>query len=154
MNVAVATRSLVLVAASVLVSLAVAAPASAQSNPAAKVEARVTAAVQKLQSACSADLQKYCSAVTPGEGRLIYCMMAHEDKISSACDYALYKTAREASQALARVNQAINACAGDIEKFCASIPAGEGRVAQCLMKNKASLKKVCSAALGKLPALN
>ena len=29
---------------------------------------------------------KFCGQVTPGEGRLVLCMMAHEDKVSNKCD--------------------------------------------------------------------
>ena len=70
--------------------LAFSATANAQTSVAQKVEAKIAAAVNKVQSACSNDLKTFCSTVTPGEGRLIFCMLAHEDKISSKCDFALY----------------------------------------------------------------
>ncbi len=45
---------------------------------------RLTAGIQKLEAACGEDIKKYCSTVTPGEGRIVHCMQAHEDKISPA----------------------------------------------------------------------
>jgi hypothetical protein len=34
---------------------------------------------------CSDDIQKYCSDVTPGEGRLAKCMKKHASELSSGC---------------------------------------------------------------------
>ena len=62
--------------------LAYGSSAKAQTAVSQKVQARLAAAAEKLQAACGGDLSKYCSAVTPGEGRLIFCMMAYEDKLS------------------------------------------------------------------------
>jgi Cysteine rich repeat len=72
----------------------------AQTEVAKKAQERLSAAVEKLQTACGDDLKKYCSTVTPGEGRLLFCMMAHEDKISAKCDYALYSAARNLDRAI------------------------------------------------------
>ena len=54
-----------------------------------KAEDRVAAAVAQIEQECGSDVKSYCATVTPGEGRLIFCMLAHEDKISTKCDYAL-----------------------------------------------------------------
>ena len=132
--------------------LAFSATANAQTSVAQKVEAKIAAAVNKVQSACSNDLKTFCSTVTPGEGRLIFCMLAHEDKISSKCDFALYKARQETGRTLDRVEQAADACWQDIEKHCANIPEGGGRISQCLVNNKAKLQKMCQTALAKLPA--
>src|SRR4051812_49182110 len=61
---------------------------------------RLATSVQKLHAACDDDLKKYCSTVTPGAERLLFCMMAHEDKISTKCDYGLYSAARNLDRAI------------------------------------------------------
>ena len=132
--------------------LACGASANAQTAVAQKAGARIAAAVKTIETACSSDVKTYCSTVTPGEGRLIFCMLAHEDKISTKCDYALYKARENAGRALDRVAQTADACWQDIEKLCANIPEGGGRIAQCLVDNKAKLRSACRAALAKLPA--
>lgn len=124
----------------------------AQAQMPQKIEARVNSAVQKLQAACSEDLKKYCSTVTPGEGRLLLCLEAHEDKISTKCDYALYDASQKLERALDRIEQTADACWSDIEKYCATIPEGGGRIAQCLVGKKASLKAACKKAIGNLQA--
>ncbi len=123
--------------------------ATAQTQVQSRVEARLTAAVKKLENACSDDLKKYCSTVTPGEGRLLLCLEAHEDKISSKCDYALFEAARNLERALDRIELAADACWGDIAKYCASIPEGGGRIAQCLIAKKTSLKPACRTIISK-----
>jgi hypothetical protein len=49
------------------------------------------------------------------------------------------------------IEEAADACWNDIEKHCAKIPEGGGRIAQCLLNNKASLVKACRVAIEKFP---
>lgn len=128
--------------------------ADAQTAVARKAAARIEAAVKKVAEACKDDLGKYCSTVTPGGGRLLFCMIAHEDKISTKCDYALYAASRNLERTLNHVARAADACWPDIEKHCANIPEGGGRIAQCLADKKTSLAKPCQAALSSMPAMN
>ena len=128
--------------------------ANAQTAVARKVEARLEVAVKKIEAACGNDLKKYCSTVTPGEGRLLLCMMAHEDKLGTKCDYALFEASRKLDHALDRIEQAADACWNDIQKYCANVPEGGGRIAQCLVDKKASLTKACRGAINRFPGLN
>jgi cysteine rich repeat protein len=45
------------------------------------------------------------------------------------------------------------ACAGDIKAFCANVPQGEGRVAQCLRANQAKLSPGCQKGMGNTATL-
>ncbi|EHQ04663.1 cysteine rich repeat-containing protein [Leptonema illini] len=45
-----------------------------------------------------------------------------------------------------------NACAADIQKFCAGIEHGQGRVYQCLKQNEGSLEANCKAQLDRARA--
>src|SRR5690242_10706851 len=99
------------------VALALAGPTVAASA-AGRLEARLQAAVGKVQNACADDLKQFCSTVTPGEGRLLLCLEAHEDKISKRCDVALFDASRNLERALDKVQLAADACWADIEKLC------------------------------------
>jgi hypothetical protein len=114
-----------------------------------QIEVRLSAAVKKIEDACGSDVKQYCGSVTPGEGRLLLCLQAHEDKISTKCDYALFEASRKLDQALDRIEIAADACWADIQKHCANIPEGGGRIAQCLVNKKATLTKSCQAAMTK-----
>jgi len=39
------------------------------------------------------EIETYCKAVTPGEGRILACLYAYQDKLSGKCEYALYNAA-------------------------------------------------------------
>lgn len=121
--------------------------ANAQSDRAAQLQARIMAGVKKLEAGCGADVKKFCSSVTPGEGRLFFCILAHEDKLSTKCDYALFEASRNLERALDRVELAADACWNDIEKHCAGIPEGGGRIMQCLAGKKASVSAACRTAI-------
>ena len=117
------------------------------------VHERLAAAAQKLQGECAADLSRFCSTVTPGEGRQFLCIMAHEDKISTKCDRAFYNASRNMGRVLMLIEQAADMCWPDIEKYCADIPEGGGRIAQCLASKKSSLDHDCQTALDQMPAI-
>ena len=111
---------------------------------------RLTAGIQKLEAACGEDIKKYCSTVTPGEGRIVHCMQAHEDKISPGCAYDLNEVALRAQTTIDNLREAVNACRGDIDKFCAKTQPGQGRIAACLAANRTSVSKNCVEAIQKL----
>ena len=59
--------------------------------------------VETVQKGCATEIEAFCSQVSPGEGRLLACFYAHEDKLSGQCQYALYS----ASAQLIRASQTI-----------------------------------------------
>lgn len=57
-------------------------------DAAAQLE-RFVAALTYVANECDDDLEKFCSAVTPGEGRLLKCLEKNEKQISGRCKQAL-----------------------------------------------------------------
>jgi hypothetical protein len=139
-----------IVVGAALLTAALAYMGSAQAQ--SPLETRLSEATRKIEGACSEDLKKYCSTVTPGEGRLLLCIEAHEDKISAKCDFALFQAERNLDRALDRVEQIADACSNDIEKHCSQLPEGGGRIAVCLMSNKTSLTPACQTEIDKFQA--
>jgi hypothetical protein len=111
---------------------------------------KLAAGFKKLETACGEDVRKYCSTVTPGEGRLMLCIEAHEDKISDGCSSALDEVAYRAEAIADNLREAMNACRGDLDKFCATTQPGQGRLAACLATNKISISKNCAEAVQKV----
>jgi Cysteine rich repeat len=107
-----------------------------------QTRARISGAVQQLKTACQDEIRNYCSNVTPGEGRLLLCMQAHEDKIGRQCELALLETSRNIGKAVGRMETFAQACWPDIQMFCSG--AG-GSVTQCVIDNKLQLSSVCQA---------
>ena len=117
--------------------------AYAQTDLMSAILNRLTASLKQLEASCGGDIQKYCSTVTPGEGRILYCMQAHEDKISPECAYDLNEVETQFQSTTEHLMQAVNACRGDIDKFCAQTQPGQGRIAACLATNRTSVSKSC-----------
>src|SRR5512139_2646284 len=102
--------------------------------------------VETVVTGCKAELEKYCSNVTPGEGRVLACLYAYEDKLSGRCEYALYDAAVQLERAVAALSYVVNECSSDLKDHCASVAAGEGRLLQCLQKNDAHVSQRCKQA--------
>jgi len=111
-----------------------------------QMHSRVTEATERVQSACRTELQKFCSTVTPGEGRLLLCMQAHEDKLGNQCELALFEASRNVRQAMRRIEHVADACGSDIQAQC----VGSGSIAQCLSEKRAVLSPACQAAAAEL----
>jgi len=103
--------------------------------------------IETVVKGCETELKSYCSQVTPGESRITACLYAHSDKLSGRCEYALYDAMAQLQRFLAAVQFVVSECADDLEKHCAEIPVGEGRVASCLMEHKEELTGRCTAAI-------
>jgi Cysteine rich repeat len=57
-------------------------------DAAAQLE-RAVAALSYVANECDEDLDKYCSAVTPGEGRLLNCLEKKSNQLTKRCKEAL-----------------------------------------------------------------
>jgi len=103
--------------------------------------------VETVQQGCAAEITAYCSQVSPGEGRLLACFYAHEDKLSGQCQYALYSASAQLDQAVGALDYLATQCRDDILKFCAQVQVGEGRVLDCIKSNKESVSAACNQAV-------
>jgi hypothetical protein len=125
---------------------------SAQTDVAKTLQEKLTARIAKLESACAKDIKKYCKDVTPGEGRVIYCMQAHEDKISPQCTFELEDELTSVQNSLDDLKNAISACKAEITGICGKVVPGQGRIAACLLANKSTASKDCADAIQKIEA--
>jgi hypothetical protein len=128
-------------------------PASAQSDLGKTILEKLTARVTSLEKACAGDIKKYCKTVTPGEGRMIYCMQAHEDKISVKCAFELGEAATSVQTAADALKDAVIACKAEISGVCGKVPPGQGRIAACLMSNKSTASAGCVEGLRKIESI-
>ena len=124
--------------------------AHSESDVVKAVQDRVTAGIAKLEMACNEDIKKFCSNVTPGEGRVLHCMQAYEDKISPKCGYAEQEAALNLQMAVDRLKETVVACNDELVKFCSKVQPGQGRIAQCLLTNKAAASAQCASAIQQL----
>ena len=103
--------------------------------------------VETVANGCKVEIEKYCSQVTPGHGRVLACLYAHEDKLSAKCEYALYDAAVQLERAVAALSYVANECNADLDKYCESIEPGKGRLLDCLDKHDKQVSKRCKQAI-------
>jgi len=103
--------------------------------------------IEQVAKGCDQEITTYCKEVTPGEGRVLACLYAHEDKLSGQCEYALYDAVAQLERALTALTYVANECRDDLKNYCADVKPGEGRLLQCMEKNDAKLSKRCTQAM-------
>ena len=103
--------------------------------------------VETVAKGCEKELASYCKDVTPGEGRILACLYAYSDKLTGLCEYALYDAAVQLERFVAALSYVANECDADMDKFCAKVAVGEGRILKCLDANANKISARCTQAL-------
>ncbi len=103
--------------------------------------------IDKALAACEPEIESFCSQVTPGEGRLLACFAAHEDKISGQCEWAVYEAIDALESFANAIGYLVDSCWEDAMEHCAQVEMGEGRVATCLLENQEKVTPECQKAM-------
>ena len=103
--------------------------------------------IEGLKKACNKELTTFCKGVQPGEGRILACLYAFQDRVSGKCEYAIYDAATQLEHAATALKFAAAECKDDLLKYCGNVEVGNGRVKACLGKNEKSLSDKCKDAL-------
>ncbi len=111
------------------------------------VHAAEKGVVETVKEGCKKELDSYCKNVTPGQGRVLACLYAYEDKLSSRCQYALYDAAAQLERVVTALAYLQNECRDDLKNYCSAIKPGEGRLLECLDKNKEKVSERCKQAI-------
>lgn len=106
--------------------------------------------VETVETGCADEIKNYCSQVNPGEGRLLACFYAHEDKLSGRCQYALYQASNQLDQAVSALNYVAGECENDIVSHCADVQMGEGRIIECLRSKADVVSASCMTAVNEV----
>lgn len=70
------------------------------------------------------------------QGTVLECLSKHVDKVNATCKHEILRVAELQSDDYHLDRTLYFACKSDREKFCAQTRSGQGRVYECLMKNK------------------
>ncbi len=95
---------------------------------------------------CKKELIDYCSTVTPGRGRIVACLLAHNDKLSDQCEDAFEVGLVQLTIILSTISYVIEQCGSDIDEHCEGVMIGGGRIQQCLSQNRDKLEQNCQTA--------
>jgi len=128
----------------VLVSLLICSPGMASEDP---VQSGVQEALNTFAEGCQQELTSFCKDVTPGEGRILACLYAFQDKVTARCEFALYDSIGQLDRVLTNLSYAVGECRDDLQVYCADVKAGEGRLLECLNRNESKISMRCNYAL-------
>jgi hypothetical protein len=78
---------------------------------------------------------------------VLACLYAHEDKLSGACDYALYDAAAQLERAVNALVYVGSECDNDINTYCSDVQPGEGRLVKCLDQHEKDVSGRCKEAI-------
>lgn len=93
---------------------------------------------QGVKNACAADIQKFCAGIEHGQGKVFQCLEENRDSLEAGCRAQLDRTR-------SRMRRGMKVCRQDIQKHCADVKRGQGRIYQCLKANEDSLTEACKA---------
>ncbi|MEW6518661.1 MAG: cysteine rich repeat-containing protein [Thermodesulfobacteriota bacterium] len=127
-----------------LATIFLAAPAFAAEDP---LQKGLQGALDTFSEGCRQELTTFCKDVTPGEGRILACLYAFQDKLSPRCEYALYDSVGQLDRFLTNLSYAVGECREDLRSLCADVKPGQGRLLDCLDSNEAKVSKRCNTAL-------
>jgi hypothetical protein len=148
------------------------APKPAAGAPAKKPS---SAQVAAIRSACRSDYQQNCAGVPTGGAAALSCLEKNKANLSPNCQKAVNAAggapadaataspdAAPAGAATALVLRPMrprevvfvlrSACGQDVRALCAGVPAGGGRIMECLATQAASLSPACSNVLSRFAA--
>ncbi|MBX3301975.1 MAG: cysteine rich repeat-containing protein [Nitrospira sp.] len=93
---------------------------------------------------CDAEIQQYCPDSLAGEDRR-RCVMQRFKRLDVSCQQIV-------QERLVRWKEADGykvACVVEVKRFCRTVPAGDGRVLQCLQEHEQDLSESCYQSLPK-----
>ncbi|MDH4083560.1 MAG: cysteine rich repeat-containing protein [Nitrospira sp.] len=105
---------------------------------------RDSRARQIAEVKCDAEVQQHCPASLSGEDRR-RCVMKRLKRLAPPCQQIM-------QQRLVRWKEADGyklSCAGDVKRFCRTVPPGDGRIVQCLQEHEQDLSDGCYQSLPK-----
>src|SRR3984957_4301531 len=130
-----------------------------------------SAQIAAIRSACRSDYQENCAGVPTGGAAALSCLEKNKANLSASCQKAVSAASGAPADAAAaspdaapagaaapalvlrpmRPREVIfvlrSACGQDVRALCAGVPAGGGRIMECLATQAASLSPACSNVL-------
>eukprot|EP00873_Tetraselmis_striata_P041198 jgi/Tetstr1/461462/TSEL_006570.t1 len=100
--------------------------------------------VKDLHDGCAQEVKSLCATVEPGEGRIINCLQEKRSLVAGAeCRAALLRITGMAADDWRMDYNLHKSCKVDVERFCAGVEPGGGRVHQCLRANEERISPSC-----------
>ncbi len=100
-----------------------------------------------LANDCASEIATYCSKVSPGQDRIVACLIAYEDKIAPRCRLSAYQASGNLDERMKALRGFTKVCSADILQYCSKTAPGGGRIYDCLKDKQATLTDDCRKAV-------
>jgi len=107
----------------------------------------------KMDIACASDVSKFCGPDHRSQEELVSCLRPHQEKLAMGCTIRKHMhefSSKAPMHENLHTGASAEGCTADISKFCAGIPAGQGLIHACLLKNRHKLSPLCRVPRGQV----
>ncbi len=103
---------------------------------------------ETLAGACKTEIERHCGDSEGADLEIVGCLGEHlqSGEFSVRCEYVLKDVSLQLARALFAASYVAIECSRDLDKYCAGVKAGEGRLLGCLQLNDADVSKGCKQA--------
>ena len=106
-------------------------------------------AAATLAKDCATEINKFCAEVSPGDDRIVACLIAYEDKASARCRLTAYLASGNLGTRLKQLQSMAKTCSSDIAQYCSNVRPGGGRIFDCIKKQSVHAYRRMSEGFGK-----
>ena len=103
--------------------------------------------VESITRDCKGEIARYCGTISPGRSRMLACLYAHNEKLTSDCGFAVMDGISELDRTIANLAVVVKGCRADLKAYCGKVRPGEHRLMDCLSGNKDKVSAGCKEAL-------
>lgn len=100
-----------------------------------------------LKANCAKQIKSYCKGVVEGQGRLLACLYAREDRLPAKCGLTVDASLERLGMMLAALANVVHVCEADAKRLCNGVEPGNGHLIDCLSKARQSVSAQCNATL-------
>ena len=93
---------------------------------------------------CEEDRQKFCNGYSADNPMRLYCLKRNETQIKPSCKSTLRTVPGSEVEFY-------DTCVEEVEKFCADVRPGKGRILKCLKANSKDLEFECRKMVSAFP---
>jgi hypothetical protein len=103
--------------------------------------------VEMVAEECKEEIETYFSNITAGQGRIHFCLFTYSDKLSARCKSVFNKVVKQLERSIATQLYIQEECKEELNTYCATIPAEQVYLSNCLHEKEKNLSDRCSQAL-------
>ena len=107
------------------------------------------AGAARAEDPCADDARRLCSGVKLGGGRVSACLRAHQASLGEACRARVEEQAAAARRLIQDFGVA---CKADVDRYCATVEPGDGKVIGCLSQHQLEVSRACQGELARIGA--